>query len=166
MVPGQPCHDIPLKSHQQIASNQILLFMEQRLTIITLGVSNLPKSTTFYEGVFGWKKAASSNADISFFHLNGIELALFEKHALAEDANMPPVGNGFENFTIAYNTRNEKEVDELFLSLTRGGASAVKGPAKTSWGGYSAYISDPDGHLWEIAYNPYLILDANGNTMG
>jgi catechol 2,3-dioxygenase-like lactoylglutathione lyase family enzyme len=141
-------------------------FMDQRLTIITLGVGNLSKATSFYEGVFGWKKASSSNADISFFHLNGIELALFEKTALAEDARVPGVGNGFENFTLAYNTRNEKQVDELFLALTRAGASAVKGPAKASWGGYSAYISDPDGHLWEIAYNPFLMLDALGNTMG
>ncbi|HEX4375408.1 MAG TPA: VOC family protein [Puia sp.] len=82
--------------------------MEQRLTIVTLGVNDLKKATTFYEDVFGWKKTSASNAAISFFHLNGMELALFNKTELAKDANVDPAGTGFKGFTLAYNTRSEK----------------------------------------------------------
>jgi uncharacterized protein len=137
--------------------------MEQRLTIITLGVSDLKKSTAFYENIFGWKKTAASNADISFFHLNGIELALFDKTELAKDAAVDPAGSGFKRFTLAYNTKSEKEVDSLFDSLQAKGVKIIKHPKKTSWGGYSGYLADPDDNLWEIAYNPFLQLDEKGN---
>jgi len=133
--------------------------MEQRLTIITLGVKDLKKSTAFYENVFGWKKTAASNADISFFHLNGFELALFNKTELAKDAGVDPAGAGFSGVTLAYNTRSEKEVDSLFESLQAKGIKLIKAPHKTSWGGYSGYIADLDDYLWEIAYNPFLQLD-------
>jgi len=138
--------------------------MEQRLTIVTLGVSDLNKSTTFYENVFGWKKTSASNADISFFHLNGMELALFNKTELAKDAHAGPPGNGFKGFTLAYNTRSDKEVDSLFNSLGSKGIKIIKRPQKTSWGGYRGYVADPDENLWEIAYNPFLKLDETGNT--
>ncbi|HSZ85199.1 MAG TPA: VOC family protein [Puia sp.] len=121
--------------------------MEQRLTIVTLGVSNLKKSTTFYENVFGWKKTSASNADISFFHLNGMELALFNKTELAKDANVDAAGTGFKGFTLAYNTRSEKEMDSLFNSLGSKGIKIIKPPHKTSWGGYSGYVADPDDNL-------------------
>ena len=93
--------------------------MEQRLTIVTLGVNDLKKATAFYENVFGWKKTSASNADISFFHLNGMELALFNKTEWAKDANVDPAGTGFKGFTLAYNTRSEKEVDSLFDNLEK-----------------------------------------------
>jgi uncharacterized protein len=138
--------------------------MEQRLTIVTLGVNDLKKATTFYENVFGWKKTSASNTDISFFHLNGMELALFNKTELAKDANVGAAGTGFKGFTLAYNTRSEKEVDSLFDSLEKNGVKIIKHPQKASWGGYSGYVADLDDNLWEIAYNPFLKLDQAGNT--
>jgi len=133
--------------------------MEQRLTIITLGVSDLKKSTDFYETKFGWKKSESSNEDISLFDLNGIQLALYGRNELAKDATVNPDGNGFKGFTISYNTKSENEVDQLIEMLKIQGVKIVKEPQKTDWGGYSSYISDLDGNLWEIAFNPYLTLD-------
>jgi len=137
--------------------------MEQRLTIITLGVSDLKKSIEFYEQKFGWRRAASSTEDIAFFSLNGIQLALFGKSELAKDATVANDGKGFSGVTLAYNTRSEIEVDEIIKKLKAKGVKTVKEPSKVFWGGYSSYISDPDGNLWEIAFNPYLQLDEKGN---
>ncbi len=137
--------------------------MEQRLTIITLGVSNLKKSTNFYETKFGWKKSKISNQYISFFILNGIQLALYHRNTLAEDATVNSVGNGFNSFTLSYNTKSIEEVDQLIEQLRAKGVEIIKEPKKVDWGGYSGYISDLDGNLWEIAFNPYLKLDEKGN---
>jgi len=138
--------------------------MEQRLTIITLGVSDLRKSTEFYESKFGWKKNESSNEHISFFTLNGIQLALYGNNELAKDATVNSNGNGFKGFTLAYNVNTEKEVNQTIEELRRKGVEIVKEPQKVNWGGYSSYVSDLDGNLWEIAFNPFLELDENGNT--
>ena len=137
--------------------------MEQRLTIITLGVKNLYKSTEFYETQFGWKKSASSNESITFFSLNGIYISLYEKEKLAEDAEIDALGEGFKGFTLAYNARSKEEVDQIFDDFKSKGVKIVKSPQEVFWGGYSGYIADLDGDLWEIAFNPYLKLDENGN---
>jgi uncharacterized glyoxalase superfamily protein PhnB len=137
--------------------------LEQRMTIIGLGVSNLEKANAFYEKIFGWKKMDSSNEFISFFKLNGILLSLYPKDKLAEDATVSPDGSGFKSFSLAYNTRSEKEVDELIESLQSKGVKIIKTPQKTDWGGYSSYVSDMDENLWEIAYNPFLLLDEKGS---
>jgi catechol 2,3-dioxygenase-like lactoylglutathione lyase family enzyme len=149
-----------LNSFGQKSNNDL---MEQRVTIITLGVSDLKKSIEFYEGNFGWKRLSSSTEDIAFFYLNGIELALFGKSELAKDATVDNDGKGFKGITLAYNTRSEIEVDEIIKRLKAKGVKIVKEPAKVFWGGYSSYISDPDGNLWEIVFNPYLQLDEKGN---
>jgi uncharacterized protein len=133
--------------------------MEPRITLITLGVKDVARSTRFYEDVFGWKKLETSNEHISFFQLNGTQLSLFNDNSLAEDAGVPEEGSGFRKFSLAHNVRSEKEVDELVSKLKSKGAMVVKIPQKVFWGGYSSYIQDPDGILWEIAYNPYLDLD-------
>lgn len=139
--------------------------MQQRLTFIALGVSDLKRSTAFYEDAFGWTKSAHSNDFITFFQLNGIMLSLYPYDKLAEDATVNPDGSGFKGFTIAHNVRSEKEVDELIQDLLSKEVTIVKEPQKTDWGGYSSYISDLDNNLWEIAYNPFLDLDENGNTI-
>jgi predicted lactoylglutathione lyase len=136
--------------------------MEQRLTIITLAVKDVYLATAFYEDCFGWEKTADSNANISFFNLNGILLALYERSALAEDANTTPAGEGFPSFTLAHNTRSEAEVDQLVSSLRAKGATVQKEAQRVEWGGYSAYVKDLDGYLWEIAFNPFLSLDHKG----
>lgn len=140
--------------------------MEQRLTIITLGVSDLKKSTDFYKTKFGWNTSEFSNENISFFILNGIQLALYNSNELAEDATVNSNGNGFKGFTMAYNTRSEKEVDQLIEKLRAKGVEIIKEPQKVIWGGYSSYVADLDENLWEIVYNPFLKLDNKGNIMG
>jgi len=137
--------------------------MEQRLSIITLGVADLKKATDFYVNKFGWQKSNYSNNNISFFVLNGIQLALFEKTELAKDATINFEGTGFKAITIAYITRSKAEVDELITTLKNKGVKIVKEPTETNWGGYSSYIADVDHNLWEIAYNPYVEIDKKGN---
>ena len=136
--------------------------MEQRITIITLGVSDVEKLTRFYVTKFGWKKDSSSNEHITFFKLNGILLSLYQNDELAKDATVIPDKNGFKGFTLALNVHSEKEVDELIENLRAKEVTIVKEPQKADWGGYSSYVSDIDGNLWEIAYNPYLALEKNG----
>lgn len=140
--------------------------MEQRLTLITLGVADLQVAADFYENKFGWKRSGNSWEEIVFFQLNGIQLALYPKVKLAEDIAVSSNGTGFTGFTLAYNARSEKEVNELIAQLEEKGVSVIKRPQKVFWGGYSSYIADPDGNLWEIAYNPYLPLDEKGNVKG
>lgn len=138
--------------------------MQQRLTIVGLGVNDLATSNDFYEKQFGWTKLPASNENITFMQLNGILLSLYPKDKLAEDAGVSPEGSGFNSFTIAYNTHTKEEVDEIFADLKQKGVTIVKPAQEAFWGGYSGYIADPDGHLWEIAYNPYLPLDESGNV--
>lgn len=138
--------------------------MEQRLTIITLGVHDLKKATAFYEESFGWKMLESSSENITFFQLNGILLSLYHRGELAKDATVPDDGIGFRGVTISHNTRSEAEVDAIFAQLKAKGVKVAKEPAKVFWGGYSGYVSDPDGNLWEIAFNPFLQLDSKGNV--
>ena len=139
--------------------------MEQRLTIVGLGVNDLQTSNQFYEKVFGWKKLPASNDDISFFQLNGILLSLYPREKLAEDAQVPHEGSGFKAFSLAYNTRTKEEVDRLIKDLEIKGVTILKHPEEVFWGGYSGYIADPDGNLWEIAFNPFLLLDEIGNAI-
>ena len=138
--------------------------MDQRLTIVGLGVTDLKTASKFYEEKFGWKKLPSSNMNIVFFQLNGILLSLYLREKLAEDATVDHHGSGFKGFSLAYNTRTKEEVDETITMLEAKDVKIVKRPEEVFWGGYSSYIADPDDNLWEIAYNPYLPLDKNGNT--
>jgi len=130
--------------------------MEQRITFITLGVNNLDASIDFYENIFGWKRSKMSNENIIIFELNGIYISLYLRDELANDATVDARGDGFKGFTLAYNVWSEKEVDDLINTFKSKGVRIIKEPQKVFWGGYSSYIADPDGNLWEIAYNPYL----------
>ena len=130
--------------------------MEQRITFMTLGVNDLKVSTDFYENVFGWKRSEMSNDDMILYQLNGILIALYPRVALANDATVDSTGDGFKGFTFSHNVWSEKEVDYLIESLRNKGVKIVKEPQKVFWGGYSSYIADPDGNLWEIAFNPFL----------
>ena len=138
--------------------------MQQRLTIVGLGVADLTTSNDFYENKFGWTKLPSSNENITFMQLNGILLSLYPKDKLAEDAGVSPEGSGFNSFTLAHNVESKEAVDEIFEELEQKEVTIVKPPQEVFWGGYSGYVADPDGHLWEIAFNPYLPLDESGNV--
>ncbi len=139
--------------------------MEQRLTIVGLGVNDLEVATKFYEEKFGWEKMGASNDSISFFQLNGILLSLYPSEKLAEDATVSAEGSGFKKFTLAYNTRSKQEVDDLISELETKGVKIVKRPEEVFWGGYSSYVADMDNNLWEIAFNPFLPLDEKGNAV-
>lgn len=139
--------------------------MQPRVTIIGLGVEDLKASTNFYKEKFGWELTNASNESISFFQLNGVLLSLYPREKLAEDATVDPTGSGFKGFTLAYNTRTKEEVDEIFADLSTKNVKIVKQPEEVFWGGYSGYVADLDNNLWEIAFNPFLALDAAGNTI-
>ena len=127
--------------------------MKPRISMITLGVSDLAKSVKFYEEGLGFPRM-DSPPEVAFFTLNGTWLGLYGRDALAEDATVSPEGRGFESFTLAHNVESEAEVDAVMDQAVRAGAELVKPPQKVFWGGYSGYFKDPEGHLWEVAHNP------------
>jgi catechol 2,3-dioxygenase-like lactoylglutathione lyase family enzyme len=137
--------------------------MDQRLTLVTLGVGDLDRSRRFYAAL-GWQEIEPRQNGVAFFQLNGIGLSLFPRAELAKDAEVADSVAGFSGITLAHNLRSEAEVDTLFAEMVAAGAMAVKTPRKVFWGGYSGYVADPDGHLWELAHNPFFPLDAVGNV--
>ena len=151
-----------MKTSAQINKDSSYKF-SPKINLITLGVKNFDKSLAFYRDGLGWK--AQVQDDVAFFPLNGIILAIYPREKLAEDAHVPSTGSGFSGITLAYNTNSEKEVDELLQFVEKRGAKIVKKAQKVFWGGYSGYFADPDGHLWEVAYNPFWKIDQNGNVL-
>lgn len=133
----------------------------QRLTMVTLGVADVARSTSFYEGL-GWRRSSTSSDTITFFRMQGSVLGLFQRAALADDAGTSSDGSGFRAVTLALNCADRAEVDAVFDAWVANGATAVKAPVEVFWGGYSSYVADPDGHLWEIAHNPFSPNDADG----
>jgi catechol 2,3-dioxygenase-like lactoylglutathione lyase family enzyme len=141
--------------------------MEQRLSLITLGVADLPRAVAFYERVLGWK-AASKQTGVAFFDLNGVVFSLYPHDDLAKDMGAAPGALGaYPGGALAHNVGSQAEVDALFAHLKKNGATIVKEPEKAFWGGYSGYFADPDGHRWEVAYNPYWTIREDGRiSMG
>ncbi len=138
--------------------------MEQRVSIVTLGVDDLPRARAFYEAL-GWRVANEQNADsIVCFTLNGIGFALYPRDRLAEDIGLQG-GSGAATgaVTLAYNVRTREDVNALLDEAERAGGAIVKPAQDVFWGGYSGYFKDPDGHLWEVAWNPFSPLDDDGN---
>ena len=127
--------------------------MEPRISIITLGVEDLERSVRFYRDGLGLPRQDGPSG-IAFFTMAGAWLALFARDSLAKDAEVAPEGSGFRGFTLAHNVRTKEEVDALLERATGAGGRLVKPAQTASWGGYSGYFSDPDGFLWEVAWNP------------
>jgi hypothetical protein len=136
--------------------------VEQRISIITLGVSNLERSGRFYERL-GWRRSMAKAEGIIFFQAGGMALALYPRSHLAKDANLPPEGHGFPGIAIAYNARTREEVDKVMAEAEGAGAKILKPAHDAFWGGYSGYFSDPDNFAWEVAWNPSFPLDEQGN---
>jgi len=136
--------------------------MEQRVSIITLGVADLKRSKEFYER-FGWRRSMAKAEGVVFFQAGGMALALYPRHELAKDANIAPEGHGFNGISLAYNARNRTEVDSVLKEAAAAGATVVKPAEEAFWGGYSGYFADPDGFLWEVAWNPAFPITEDGS---
>jgi uncharacterized protein len=127
--------------------------MEQRVSLITLGVADLKRSRKFYESL-GWRRSMSKAEGVVFFQIGDMGLALYPRSDLAKDANLAPDGHGFCGMSLAYNTRTREEVDVIMSQAESAGARLLKPAEPAVWGGYSGYFSDPDDFLWEVAWNP------------
>jgi uncharacterized protein len=136
--------------------------MEQRVNIVTLGVADLNRSRDFYERL-GWRRSVAKSQGIVFFQAGGMALALYPRDELAKDANVGAVGEGFRAFSIAYNARSRAEVDSVLQEAESVGAKIIKPAREAFWGGYSGYFSDPDGFLWEVAWNPFFPIAEDGS---
>lgn len=134
------------------------------MSLVTLGVKDLQKSIAFYRDGLGWKTDAKAGDGVAFFQLAGIILSLFSRAELAKDAGMPAEGSGFPGITLAHNVGSEAEVDEVLKTAVKAGAKLLKPASKTFWGGYSGYFTDPDGHLWEVAHNPFWRIGDDGRV--
>jgi uncharacterized protein len=128
--------------------------MNPRISMITLGVDDLEASIKFYQDGLGFPKMPSP-PEVAFFTLNGSWLGLYGRDSLAKDAGVSPGGSGFSGFTLSHNVTSEADVDQIVEKAVFAGAQLVKPPQKVSWGGYHGYFQDPDGYLWEVAYNPF-----------
>ena len=130
--------------------------MEPRISLITLGVSDLPRSIHFYTEGLGLKME-NDGEGIALFSMNGVRLALYPREALAEDCGAPSAEpSGFSGITLAHNVDSRKRVDCLMKRATEAGATLLQEARDRFWGGYSGYFADPDGHIWEIAWNPHI----------
>ncbi len=134
--------------------------MEQRISLITLGVDDLDRARTFYEQGLGWTPTAAPEG-VVFYQLPGIALALFGRKDLAEDAHHPVDGR-FSGVTIAINQRTEADVDAVLAEAHAAGATILKPAARVFWGGYSGSFADPDGHVGEVALNPEWTINPDG----
>lgn len=128
-----------------------LISAMRKLSIITLGVSNLERSIQFYENALDLKRDEFESNEIAFFDLDGPQLALFPKDELAKDVGVSPEGSGFQGITLAHNVTTSQAVTELLQRAVDAGGTLVKPGQPVFWGGFSGYFSDPDGYLWEIA---------------
>jgi catechol 2,3-dioxygenase-like lactoylglutathione lyase family enzyme len=127
--------------------------MEPRISFITLGVADLERAARFYADGLGLPRlAAPPNA--AFFDCGPLRLALYSRQLLAADAGVPADGWGFPGFTLAHNVRSPDEVDQLLDTVASAGGRIVRSAGRSSWGGYTGYFADPDGFLWEVAWNP------------
>ena len=135
--------------------------MQPRISLVTLGVADVAAARGFYQRL-GWVASARSTAEVAFFQAGGMVLSLYGRAALAADAQVPGEGGGFSGIALAWNGRDAAEVDAVLAAAVAAGGRLVKPAQAASWGGYSGYFTDPDGHLWEVAHNPGFPLDAAG----
>lgn len=130
--------------------------MKPKISLITLGVEDLGRALAFYRDGLGFEPHNARDGDpCIMFRLEGTWLALYPRASLAEDAAMSPERSGFPGFTLAHNVKSKEEADTVFAQAIAAGARPVKPPQNAFWGGYSGYFADPDGFLWEVAFNPF-----------
>lgn len=137
--------------------------MEQRLSLITLGVDDIARSRRFYERL-GWTASKMGGDEVAFFQLGGIILSLWSRASLAADMDVKDGTRGFGGFAIAHNVRVKDDVDALLKGAEDAGARVLKRGMATDWGGYIGYFADPDGHTWEVAWNPAFTIAPDGSV--
>jgi hypothetical protein len=133
----------------------------QRISLLTLGVADVARATAFFESL-GWRLSSASVESTTFFNTAGPILTLFGREDLADDAGVSPEGSGFRAVSVAINLESREAVDAAFAEWVAAGATPVKQPVAMVWGGYSSYVADLDGHLWELAHNPHFEFDDAG----
>ena len=136
--------------------------MEQRVSLVTLGVHDLGRARRFYEAL-GWTTGAAPADDVAFFQAGGMVVALWGREELAADSGVEDAG-GWGGVTLAHNVRSPADVDAVVEEARAAGAAITREPAETFWGGYSGAFTDPDGHAWEIAHNPSWTLADDGSV--
>ena len=136
--------------------------MEQRLSLITLGVADVPAARAFYEAL-GWTCNTDPELDVAFFQLGGLVLAVWDRQKLTEDSAVVDRG-GYGGVTLAYNVRSPEEVDAVLAEAEAAGATICRPGTKAFWGGYSGVFVDLDGHPWEVAHNPHWTIEADGSV--
>ena len=137
--------------------------MEQRLSLVTLGVSDLGRARRFYEAL-GWRSGAAPDDDVVFFRAGGTVLALWGRAELAEDSGVED-GGGWGGVTLAHNVRSPEEVDAVLADAERAGATITRAAGPAFWGGYTGVFTDPDGHAWEVPHNPHWTFAADGSVV-
>lgn len=137
----------------------------QRLTIVTLGVTDMARAKGFYLDGLGWTEEVQPSPEVCFIQMAGMILGLYGWDALAEDMKLDVAHElpAFRGCSLAYNTGTKEETDQVMTAAIAAGATLVKQPEEVFWGGYSGYFADPDGHLWEVAYNPYTLPAEDGS---
>ena len=135
---------------------------EPRVSLITLGVADLVRARDFYENGLGWTASSASQGDVVFFQAGALAIALFPRRLLSEDAGVPAEGAGFGGITLAHNVREPADVDRLLVVAEAAGATITKPAQDAFWGGRTGYFADPDGHLWEVAWNPHFAIAEDG----
>ena len=139
--------------------------MDQRLSLVTLGVRDLAVARDFYEEGLGWKATSAVEGKVVFYQMNGMIISLFGRDDLVKDGNFTDSGAGFSGITLAYNARDAAEVDAVMTQAEKAGAVIQKPAEKVFWGGYSGYFCDLDGHPWEVAYNPFWNITEDGHMV-
>ncbi len=135
--------------------------MEQRLTLVTLGVKDIARSAGFYERL-GWVRSVRKAEGVAFFQAGGVVLSLYPRTELAKDAGLAPEGSGFPGIALAHNTRTREEVDAVLAEAVAAGGTLVRPGYEIFWGGYVGFFADLDGVLWEVAWNPMFPLTEDG----
>jgi predicted lactoylglutathione lyase len=135
--------------------------VEQRVSLVTLGVRDLGRARRFYEAL-GWTTRAEPDDDVVFFQAGGMIVALWDRDKLAEDTVVSDTG-GWGGITLAHNVRSEQEVDAVLAQASAAGATIARPAARAFWGGYSGVFLDPDGHAWEVAHNPHWTIADDGS---
>ena len=137
--------------------------MEQRLSLVTLGVADVARSRRFYEAL-GWKGSGPADGSVVFFQAGGMIVSLWSRAALVHDSGLKDTGATFSGIALAHNVRRKEDVDAVIREAVAAGGTLVKAAADVFWGGYQGYFADPDRHVWEIAWNPGFTITADGLT--